>query len=322
VAEPSKTPDPRRNLWRADCAAENLRGLVECPRFIEGQLRHVAWASVPVRKLPDASKGLETELLFGESVHVYETADGWAWVQATGDRYVGYVPAEALVEPTAVASHTVRSIGTFLYPEPDIKTPPAMHLSLNSQLSVLETRDRFAALATGGFVMAHHLADISRPALDYVALVERCLGTPYLWGGRTRVGLDCSGLVQLALQAAGIDCPRDTDMQRAELGDGLEIPTQLLAADENTADVDGLQRGDLVFWPGHIGVMTDGQTLVHANGHHMSTVAEPVLDAAQRIKRQTKTSVIAVRRLSALTATPQQTLTRHQTLTRQQIGQG
>jgi cell wall-associated NlpC family hydrolase len=304
MSEPeSKPPDARRHAWRADLADETLRGVVAAPRYVTGERRQVVWAAVPLRKLPDPANGLETELLFGEDVFVFDEANGWAWVQAAFDRYVGYVPAAALAGALGKPTHKVRAAATFVYPEPSIKTPPALYLSLNTPVRVLDTTERFAALASGGFVMAHHIVPIGQNARDFVEMAERFVGTPYLWGGRTRLGLDCSGLVQLAMTAAGFACPRDTDMQRAEVGTAVDVPAILQNPADTTGDVDSLQRGDLVFWPGHVGIMTDGHMLLHANGHHMSTVIEPVVDAAQRIQRQTTHAVTAIRRPPALTAT-------------------
>ena len=185
-------------------------------------------------------------------------------VQLQRDKYVGYVPLDALSREILAPTHRVRALGTFIYALPDIKSPPLMHLSLNAELSVADRDERFCALEGGGYVVSRHVIEIGRHAQDFVEIAERLIGTPYLWGGRTRLGLDCSGLVQIALEAAGIAAPRDTDMQQAELG--RDVPV---------ADVaEGLRRGDLVFWKGHVGIMADSMTLVHANAHHMAVTAE------------------------------------------------
>lgn len=279
--------DPRRHAFRADLAAQSLKGRVDAPRYVAGTPAQIARPAVPLRKAPLASVALETEALFGERVLVYDVADGWAWVQLEGDGYVGYLPADALTREVGAPTHRVKAIGTFLYASAEIKSPPLMHLSLNAQLSVAETVDRFYRLESGGYVIARHVAERDWRDRDFVEVAERMLGTPYLWGGRTRVGLDCSALVQLALNACGIPAPRDSDMQRDELGSPVDVP----------ADLEGLQRGDLVFWPGHVGIMGDGVMLLHANAHHMAVAIEPLPEAAARIKG-TGSEIVAVRRMA------------------------
>lgn len=267
--------DPRRNAFRADLAAAILAGRVDAPQYSEGEARQVMRASIPLRRRPAANAALDTEALFGETLVVYDIANGWAWVQLDRDGYVGYLPADALSPDIQEPTHRVRSIGTFLYPVPDIKAPPLMHLSLNAQLSVAEGDDKFCLLTTGGFVYMRHIAPIGRFVRDYVEVGEMLIGTPYLWGGRTRIGIDCSGLVQNALDAAGILCPRDSDMQEAEVGESVPI----------TASLENLLRGDLLFWEGHVGLMVDGVMLLHANAHHMSVVVETLPEAIERIAR-------------------------------------
>ena len=283
--------DKRRHAFRPDIAAESLRGRVEAKRFVTGRPHQLVRASVAMRAEPNAAAGLDTEVLFGEIFTVYDEADGWAWGQLERDGYVGYVPADALSARVTPTTHRVSSIGTFVYSNADIKSPPLMHLSINSPLAVAETVDRFSRLQHGGFVINRHIAAATRFTRDFVDIGERLIGTPYLWGGRTRIGIDCSGLVQVAMEAAGQSCPRDSDMQRAEIGADVPIPDPL----------DGLQRGDLVFWRGHVGIMSDGVMLLHANAHHMAVVAEPLVHAAQRIAR-TGSPIIAIKRPAGLTA--------------------
>lgn len=286
--------DRRRHAVRDDLAAADLEGKVSAARFVEGTLKQVVRAALGVRKQPKGTSGLETEALFGETVRVYDEAEGWAWVQLLRDGYVGYVPVDGLAMAVEVPTHRVISIGTFIYAEANIKSAPLLHLSLNSEIAVTEVNERFAALKRGGFVMAHHIAPINQYVRDFVAVAERLEGTPYLWGGKTRIGTDCSGLIQNALVAAGVVCPRDTDMQEAELGTAIAF-----GDDVTTLADDALQRGDLVFWKGHVGVMVDGVMLLHANGHHMSTVVEPLVEAAQRIERQTGDKVRTIKRLAS-----------------------
>jgi len=283
--------DPRRFPYRADLAAESLYGRVSAPRYVPGKPAQVARPSVPLRRRPVAGQGFDTEALLGERVMVYEVADRWAWVQLERDGYVGYVPAEALTNEVVETTHRVKSIGTFVYPAADIKSPPLMHASLNAELAVVDGDERFSRLAQGGFVVSRHFAEKDRFARDFVDIAERLTGTPYLWGGKTRIGLDCSGLVQVSLHAAGIDCPRDSDLQEAELGTTVLVPE----------DLEGLQRGDLVFWKGHVGIMVDGLMLLHANAHHMSVVAETLPEAVERIAKA-GLEISSIKRLDAASA--------------------
>jgi cell wall-associated NlpC family hydrolase len=285
------TLDPRRHPFRADLAAQHLQGKVDAPRFATGVARQVARPSVPLRRRPDAKAGFETELLFGELATVYDEAEGWAWVQLERDDYVGYVPAAALSAEVKGTTHRVKSLGTFVYPVPDIKAPPLLRLCMNAALCVTAVEDKFCRLESGGFVVARHVTEKDRFARDFVEIAERFIGTPYLWGGRTHLGIDCSGLVQVALEAAGLPCPRDSDMQEAELGTTVLIPETL----------DGLMRGDLVFWRGHVGVMADGIMLVHANAHHMAVAVETLPEAVERIARA-GAKLTAIKRLGALGA--------------------
>lgn len=285
MAEPL---DPRRHPYRPDLAAEALRGRVAAPRYAAGELRQVAHAATPLHGRADALSSWTSEALFGELVTVYEEAEGWAWVQLQRDGYVGYLRAAALSAEVRPATHRVRALGTFLYPLPDIKAPPCMQLSMNTEVAVRDLQGAFARLDDGRFLPAHHLAVRECHAADFVAVAQAFLGVPYLWGGKTRLGVDCSGLLQLALHAAGMHCPRDSDMQLAALGTALPLRT----------DLDGLARGDMVFWSGHVGVMVDAATLLHANAHHMAVALEPLRTAADRA-RHLGMAIAAVKRLPA-----------------------
>ena len=277
--------DPRTNAFRPDLAAEDLRGLVEAPRFASGTEAQVVRASVPVRAQPDGACGLVTEMQFGERVDIFDENDGWAWVQSRRDKYVGYVPTRTLSKKLQEPTHRVRALGTFIYPQPDIKTTPLTHLSINSLVTAIDMVEDFHQLESGGFISARHIAPLDRHARDFVEVAERFIGTPYLWGGRTRVGIDCSGLVQVALEAAGQSAPRDTDMQQEELGTSMLVPD----------DLEGLQRGDLIFWKGHVGIMSDGIMMVHANAHHMAVTVETLPEAVERIGKSGST-IAAIKR--------------------------
>lgn len=284
--KPDIVLDPRRHAYRSDLAAESLFGRVRAERFAAGERRQVIRPAVPLRRMPSANMGLDTEALFGETLMVFEDANGWSWVQLDDDDYVGYLPSDALTRDLFRPTHRIRAPGTFVYPAADFKTPPIMHLSINSLIAVATLGEKMSELQTGGFVASRHIAEIGRNVRDYVTVAERLIGTPYLWGGKTRIGLDCSGLVQLSLQAAGIRAPRDSDMQQQELGDEVVVAKSL----------EGLERGDLVFWKGHVGMMADGIMLLHANAHHMATVTETLPEAAERIARA-GSDITAVKRI-------------------------
>lgn len=272
------TLDPRLHAYRTDLADERLRGRVEAARFASGERKRVIAPTAPIRAEPRPDAPLLTEALAGESVRVFdETAEGWAWAQLETDDYVGWFPADALGNAMAEPTHMVTALRTFLYPGPDLKLPPLAALSLGSRLCLGEevvTRGTpYRRVTSGGAVAARHVAPLAaEPASDFVAIAERLLGTPYLWGGRSGFGLDCSGLVQLALMMAGHSAPRDSDQQEATIG--MPVPGGVDAP---------LRRGDLVFWRGHVGIMRDGRTLLHANAFHMEVASEPLAAAVDRI---------------------------------------
>lgn len=264
--------DPRVTLVRPDLAAEDLRGKVEAERYIAGHIFRVSSDRTPLRRAPDDALPLDTVLLHGEIFKVLEIKDGWAWGQAQADDYVGYVPFKHLANAEGFQpTHRVKARTAQIYRTPELKVPPVLSIPFGAQVAVIEERDGYAAIAPQQWVPAPLLAPLDQMEEDWVAVSETFLGAPYVWGGRSSLGLDCSALVQLSRQAAGFDCPRDSDMQEAQLGETLETDAPA-------------KRGDLVFWKGHVGIMTTDMQLLHANAHHMSVAAEPLANAVKRIK--------------------------------------
>lgn len=250
--------------------------------------RQVIAPIAPLRREPHSAAALDTEALIGEMVAAApDDGEGWAHVTLLRDGYVGYLPVSALGAP-AEATHRISVPRTFVYPGPSIKLPPLAVLTLGGQINVLASDEKFARVHGdfgGGFVYNTHLAAVAAPwESDFVAIAEQFLGVPYLWGGKSALGIDCSGLVQLSLAAAGVLAPRDTGPQSRELGAPLP-------------DGDTPRRGDLVFWPGHVGVLRNADTLLHASGHHMLVVSEPLKEAMARI-RETTGHDAAFRRLA------------------------
>jgi cell wall-associated NlpC family hydrolase len=263
--------DPRTTPARPDLAASHLRGKIAAARFVDGTTREVREESTPLRRAPAPDAPLDTEALMGERVTVYETTEeGWCWGQLDRDGYVGWLPANALGPPGPPATHAVAALRTLAFPGPSIKLPPVAAFSLGCRLVVTRTEGALA-VTPSGYVPARHLVPVDAAAPDFVAVAERFVGVPYLWGGKTSLGIDCSGLVQAALTAAAIACPRDSDMQEHALGTAI-APT--------LAD---LRRGDLLFWNGHVAIARDAATLLHANAFHMAVAIEPIEEAVRRI---------------------------------------
>jgi cell wall-associated NlpC family hydrolase len=243
---------------------------------------------VSLRPRPGPDVGIDTELVFGERVICFAEDDGYAYVQSQRDGYVGYVAADALIEAGATATHRVSALRTYVYSGPSIKLPEPLLIPEGAEVSVVGEEKDFFKLDGGGYLFKAHLSPVDHKAADYVAIAERYLGAPYLWGGRTSLGLDCSGLVQTALRMAGVPAPRDSDMLERYFPVALAI----------TPAFEGLKRGDAVFWKGHVGLMRDQTTLLHANGHHMAVASEPLKEAAARILEKSFGPVTSIRRLA------------------------
>jgi cell wall-associated NlpC family hydrolase len=276
--------DPRLTPARPDLAAAHLRGEIEAARYVAGRPMHIGAGLADLRRNPSSSAPIDTQALYGEDVMLYDEREGWAWVQLANDGYVGYVARDALAEGAAQATHRVSVKRSFVYPTADLKAPILTALPLGGAVQVAEKQGDFAKLAGGGFVFARHLEQLDHRAEDFVAVAEKFLGCAYLWGGKSSSGIDCSGLVQIALAAAGIAAPRDTDLQERALGAALPIS-------------EGLRRGVLVFWQGHVGIMRDAQSLLHANAHHMQVVEEPLAMVRDRIAKTGGGEITVMKRL-------------------------
>jgi cell wall-associated NlpC family hydrolase len=278
--------DPRLTPARGDIAAKYLEGKVSAARFVAGETFEVVTALAPLRERPAPDAPLLTQALKGERATIYDHgAEGWAWGQLDGDGYVGWLPDAALGKPAAAATHKISAIRTFAFAGPSIKLPPTDVLVMGSRLAIARADNSFSVTSDGLFLPATHLSPLGSNEPDFVAVAERFVGTPYLWGGKSSLGIDCSGLVQVSLDAAGIGCPRDSDMQEAALGRALDA-----------AERRKLQRGDLLFWKGHVAVARDAETIVHANAHHMATVIEKTQTAIARIKTA-GSELVAIKRL-------------------------
>jgi cell wall-associated NlpC family hydrolase len=279
--------DPRVTPARADLAAKHLEGKVTAARYVEGRVCEVIEPQAPLRREPRPDAPLDTEALKGERVTIYDTnGEGWAWGQLASDGYVGWLPDNALTRPGAAPTHKVTALRTLVFPGPSIKQPPLEALPLGARLVIARIEDRMAVTPSGGYVAAAHIALLDQNETDFVAVAERFLGTPYLWGGKTVLGLDCSGLVQVALNACGVACPRDSDMQEAALGTAVSaVPS-------------ALSRGDLIFWKGHVAIVRDRSSLLHANAYHMAVAVELINEAVVRI-RNAGSEITGIRRTAS-----------------------
>lgn len=263
---------PRLLAARGDLAAAHLKGQVAAERYVEPVDMQVTAGVAAIRRTPRDDGPMDTQALFGEVFAVLEEKDGWAWGFSRHDGYVGYVDMAALSAPVRPVTHRVSALRTYLFSGPDLKAAPHCLLSMNAKINAGEKRGRFVDAGGSGWVFEGHLVSLDHAEPDYVTVAERFAGTPYLWGGKESLGLDCSGLVQTSLEAAGISILRDTDMQESELAARFST----IAADAPR------QRGDIVFWSGHVGIMVDETRILHANAHYLQTVIEPVSETERR----------------------------------------
>jgi cell wall-associated NlpC family hydrolase len=278
--------DPRLTPARPDLAAKYLEGKVVAARFVVGEEFEITEALAPLRTGPSSDAELATQALRGERVTVYDrNGEGFAWGQLNGDGYVGWLPDRALAKPAAAPTHKVTALRTFAFPGSSIKLPPIDTLVMGATITVLREDGPFAVTREGFYLPRQHIGRVDKMQADFVAVAEWFVGTPYLWGGKSSLGIDCSGLVQVSLNAAGTGCPRDSDMQRDGLGRTLDA-----------AESKKLQRGDLLFWKGHVAIVRDGDSIVHANAHHMTTVVENAREAVARIEAA-GSEIIAIKRL-------------------------
>lgn len=268
--------DRRLTPLRDKTAAVSLGGSVKAERYTEGRLYHITAPVCVLQSDADDEAAVDTQLLYGEDFIAHGERGDWYWGRSPRDHYVGWVRKKYLADGSVEATHQVVSRGTFLYSDSDLKSRPLMKIPMASQVKVISEKNLRGTdyINTGkGWLIAKHVRPLAKNARDFVMVGESMIGMTYLWAGRSTFGLDCSGFIQLAMQMAGIAILRDTDMQEVTIGEPLEL----------AADLSGFQRGDLIFWPGHVGMMRDEATLLHANGHTMTVFSEPLAEAVKRI---------------------------------------
>ena len=276
--------DTRIHAARGDLADVSLAGVLFSAHYARAVELTCVAAGAPLLASPSVKTQAVSELLRGESFHALDVTADWAWGFCGHDGYVGYVRREAL-DVREVASHRITARSAPLFSTADIKAPILDHWPQGA-LFTGETTDNFIASGEGHIHIRHAAAATDAVETDWVAIAERYLGQPYIWGGRGHRGIDCSGLVQVALGQCGINVPRDTDMQREGIGTSV-------------ADDAPFARGDIVFFPGHVGIMVDGTSLLHANAHWMAVVIEPLADVVARLKSEHEQPIIARRRIGA-----------------------
>lgn len=278
----SQAYDRRVTAIREGAASIALQGLHPAQTYPAPVAMQVSVPVVPIRAAPVGDAEQWDQMVFGEGFDLLAEVDGFGWGQARRDGYVGYVDLEALSAPVLVPTHRISALRTYGFSAPSIKSAPVGLYSLNGLVTAEAREGRFVRVARSGWFVESQLSPIGTFEADPVAVAERFLGAPYQWGGRESLGLDCSGLVQQAYYACGLSCPRDTDMQQAQIG--------------GVVQGSDLRRGDLVFWKGHVGLMQDEAVLLHANAHHMNVTSEPLEVAVKRINEAGGGMPVAFRR--------------------------
>ena len=280
--------DPRITPARPDLAADWLRDQVKADRYAAGAPRTVIRDGAPLRFSPDRTAGLESQLIYGEVFQVYEDRDGWCWGQNLTDDYVGYVPSVDLAAGLPAPDHQVAALHCHLYTEPDLKRPTAGIISMSARVKIVDIEGKFCRIASGHWLHSRHLVSLDYNTQDLIGTALKFIGVPYLWGGRTAQGLDCSSLVQLALAMAAIPAPRDTDMQEANLGTPVAM--------DDPGDFSRVEEGDLVFFPGHVGLFVGDWRFLHANAFDMQVSLHGFSDVLDRADSE-NAGVTSIRRV-------------------------
>ncbi|EJF83186.1 NlpC/P60 family protein [Candidatus Bartonella washoeensis] len=269
--------DPRLYAFRDDLADKRLETEITAQHFVQGEKKRVNTAVAGLFKENNKKSERQTECLLGEELLIFEQGESMSWGQSLKDGYVGYIDTTVLCTSTIKQTHIVSVPRTFQYLQADLRGPMEYPLSMGSKVSVVDEKEvrgtMYSILESGKAIITDHLSSIEYMYEDYVTIAETFTRTPYLWGGVSGFGIDCSGLVQLSMMMTGKMVLRDTDMQQKTIGRPL-------------TDSDKLQRGDLIFWKGHVAIMIDHENIIHANGHSMDVMIEPLEEAITRIAKK------------------------------------